>query len=520
MMSDSAYISVDGKSSVDIILNPCGEHKFDANAKFPDGTLSQSGVQRFREFDTLNAPWTSVSSVGDTTLNWSLWIISPPAYKTLAILLASRNNNQPTSTELALIFNDFNSVTPPKWPAWRNPPADTSLNFYYSVYEFSSANLDLDPLLGSRKIESYRLVGDGFVVMHNTPTLWDQGSFAVGQYQSDVSSLPADQSLDIAEVVVSVSNTLSSAVCSITYGGSKNNGVIMPAVTIPGPLPGSVGFGISESFVLTIPDGGVFARYAGVSLTCNITFVAAAAPLGAYYNFAIPGFATVRVPVSLANTVVRVPLELSGPFVSGIVNNPNVKAWTLPPLSQKEVVQADPKFSAELMKKHMGFYAVRRYFEPKLRMSDTSDSGLIKCLVPGINKIDVVKPEGGLGSDCFDVNGSVIVAVIRGISFAASPTIKSCRFVEFMPSPGSDLAPFVGPTPEKDEDAEEMFRQFQLSGPHSYIPDANSLGFLSTMLWTAIEHLPIVMRGARSISHAIARAVDWAEENLFSKVVV
>jgi len=455
------------------------------------------------------------------TNNWSLWIISPPAYKTVAILLASKNNSQPTKAQLAVIFNDFNNTTPPEWPAWKIPTADASQNFYYTVYTYSSANLDLDPLLGSRKIESFRVVGDGFVVMHNTPTLWDQGSFAVGQYQSDVSNLPADQSLDIAEIVVSVSNTISSAVCSITYGGSKNNGVIMAPITVsPGPAPGAVGFGIAENFTLRIPDGAVFASYVGTSLVCNVTFVQAVTPVGAYYNFAITGFAAVRVPVSLVNTVVRTPLELSGPFVSGIVNNPNVKAWTLPPLSQKEVVQADPKFSAELMKKHMGFYAVRRYFEPKLRMSDTSDSGLIKCLVPGIGKGDVIKPEGGLSSDCFDVNGSAIVGVIRGISYAASPTIKACRFVEFMPAPGSDLAPFVGPCPEKDDDAEEVFRQFQLSGSHSYIPDANSMGFLGAMIWSAVESLPVFMRGARSISHAIARAVDWAEENLFSKVVV
>lgn len=284
---------------------------------------------------------------------------------------------------------------------------------------------------------------------------------------------------------------------------------------------GQLGAGITQNFTLGNPNGNTFANYTGTQITTSVNYIAAGAGNGAYYVLSPSGqplAGNLRIPVSTVNTTYTAELNLSGDIIEAGANNPNIVAWTLPSLSQENIVQADPKFSAELMKDHGGVYCVRRYFEPVLSMTDTSQSGFIKAVVPGILLAEVNGPSGGMQGDVFDKNGAVMVIAIRGISQAANPTIKMCRFVEFMPSPGSDLAPFVGPCPEKDEDAVEVFRQMQIAGPHSYIPDANALGLLASLISTVVGYIPTFMRGARSFSHAVAGAVDFAETHFFSKV--
>lgn len=522
MMTKSSVISAEGKSSVEIICNPCGEHKFTSNVQFIDGALSQSGSLKLRQFDTISPPWGNVASSPNTTDNWGLKGLCPPTYKTIAILIASRQNEDPDPAVMTDLINEFNSEDPTIWPTWKQ--SSVRANYWLTVYEYAAAEINVTDPSQNRKVESFRIVGDGFVVLHNTPTLWDQGSFAVGQFQTDMATIPVPDNVASAVLTLTTGNQLSSTQVpfNLAWQGvtlAAGTMSVSGAASVPvalGAISGTLPYSVYSD------QGQLMASYTGPG-TGILTFaqVAAAAPNPPYVVVTgNSGPGTVRVGLTAPSSTITQTMSLEGTAVTRALNTLQNVVWTLPPTSQRDIAQADPKFSAELMKQHQGFYAVRRYFEPKLRMTDLSTGGRIKLSVPDVQLISTSAPVGGIPDDVIDVNGSSIMFSIRGISHAANPTIKSCRFIEFLPAPGSPLAPFCGDTPEKDDDAEEIFRQIQLSGPHSYIPDANALGFLSSLIMTSIELIPVFARGARSVSHAIASAVDWAEENLFSKIPV
>jgi len=467
-----------------------------------------------REFETINSPWSSESEVGNTTSNWGLWAISPPGINTQFIFIASRNNSQPSPEQLALLLQNLNDSAPKIFPVWDN---SIIANFYVSIYKNKSGKVYDN---NDKLMESLRIIGDGCVFLHNTPTLWDQGSFAVGQFQTDISNVPVDPDSSLATLEYTSGATPGSATFRITYQGPNNGGVLMPSTAVNPATPGIgfIGQNVGAQFRIKNPNtGGLFINFPNVTNpNLNITYVPQAGNVEPYYNLVQTGnnppFRITPIP---AGQVQRIPMELEGEVVEEIQNKANYTVWDLPPLSQADIVQADPKFSAELMKNHEGFYWVRRFFEPQMNMTDVSNTGIIKFRAPGVPPPTSQTPFGGISFDVFDKNGASVVAVIRGISHAAAPTIKICKFVEFMPSPGSPLAPFCGDCPMKDEDAVEIFRQIQTSGPHSYIPDANALGLMAAMLGKVIEYLPRFLRGARSISQAVMNVVDWTENTLF-----
>jgi hypothetical protein len=518
-MQSNKPISTEGKSSIMTILNPCGELGSDENAKFPDGTLSQSGVQRFRQFETIVAPWQTFSSSANVTNNWSLYIISPASFRTVAVLIAVRDGKALTDTEFAMVFTSMNVDAPmvdyPNWNSIGIPGTGVEPNVYYTTYSFKAAHLDLDPGTGeSKSIESFRVVGDGMVVMHNTPDLWNQGSFAVAQFKTDFAMIETDTTA--TPVVIEV---LTSAVGTTLEGSVSMYAVIngVKTIILDGVLTGAGPWtfntvGGAYTLKMPSPDNEVF--YTTTSGGDPIGFVYTPGPNPTLTISNTSVFPSISMGLFTGTGTFVFMLQGEGPTLAMSQFNPSQLVLSLPSLNQDSIVQADPKFSAELMKAHCGFYAVRRYFEPKLNMNNSNVSGNIKLEVQSMSKEIVVDAPGGIVGDILDRNGSTIIAAIRGISYACSPTIKSVRYVEFLPAPDSPLAPFVGPTPPKDDDAEEIFRQVQLSGPHSYVPDANLLGGLATFIMSVVDAVPVFLRTARGISNAVSNALSWVESKI------
>lgn len=537
MMLGDKTLTDAGMSSLMTILNPCGELGAEENAKFPDGTLSQSGIQRFRQFETITAPWQTISSSANVTNNWSLYILSPAAFKTIAIFVVVRDARSLSDLDFRNLFNLINiSTTLAEYPIWEplgEEGGDLAPNIYYSIYSFRSASLEIDPATGeSRTIESFRVVGDGFVVMHNSPDLWNQGSFACGQFKTDFALVETDTTFAPLVFEFNLSNitpTTFSADITLSYqnfdGGSTvltHEAFVNAALStdLAFPIPDGVG-GISAFDILTpAPASDLWMSYNGLGTPVPVTVHVTVSGLGT-------GTVTFASPGSPFNYVINFESGAPGSWTTlaqgrgpqfehnaSAAFNPSQLILSMPALNQDAIAQADPKFSAELMKAHNGFYMVRRYFEPKLNMNNSNVSGPIKLEVAGMDKQEVVNSPGGIKNDILDRNGAFMVAHIKANSYASSPTIKSLRFIEFLPAANSPLGPFVGPPPAKDEDAEEVFRQMQLEGPHSYIPDANFLGTLAGFIMNVVSNIPVYLRGARSISQAVIKAIDWGEEKL------
>jgi len=517
-LNSSSPISDEGKGSLGTILNPCGENLEYTNKRYPDGTLSQSALIHLRLFQTIFAPWQNSQLLENSSNLWSLFLICPPCFATLFVMVASKDNSEPTDTEWNEIVTFFNANPQSTYPAWRE--AITG-RFYISVMKFSAA----DKILTSNEkaVESWRIVGDGHVLMHNTPTLWDQGTLAVGQFQTDVATANANvgQELVTFRITQAAAGQLTVS-CFFTLPSGTITNLWAPvniATTATGSVLATLGTGVVQQFNVDLDDETPFARYRGTQIAINITYNTVLSTL------TIANPATPTVPVvftGLSGISVGFNASkfgsISGPYVSdqNISTQVNdITQWSLPSLSSADVVQADPKFSAELMKKHGGYYAVRRFFEPVLSMTDASVT-LIKLNYKEKETSSADVLFGGIQNDMLDKNAAAIIGVIKGISYAANPAVKAERFIEAMGGPGSSIAAFISDCPPKDEDAIDIFREVQTVGPHSYIPDANALGFLASMITSIVEYLPLALRGARSASLAIAKAVDWAETNLFS----
>lgn len=522
-MNSNEPLTESGVSACHVILNPCGEHANGSNKHFPDGTLSQAAVLKLRLFETIVPPFLTEASSPNSTNNWSLYGISPPCYKTVCVLIASSDASGLSDQVLEEIFEDFNTNALVAFPDWKRLNATSP--YYYTVLQFPAADLKLSASSGtSAEVESFRIVGDGFVVMHNTPDLWNQGSMAVGQFDTDFEVVDTDP-IDIP---------LTLKVTTGPFGGGTPTFqcelVAETGQQLWGPVP-SIGFAASPVFGPIFGEGGTWTANTADRATTVIVYdgpqnlrsmTMTYTPTGPNPGMTFQCSGTPALPsfflagVVQQNSTYIIEMFGRGP---GLIGSGSVSAVSLiknPPLSQASIVQLDPKYSAELMKKHEGFYAVRRYFEPVLNMTEVSVSGPIRFTTKNMNKGETLKEAaGGISNDVVDKNGASIAFAVRGISWACLPTIKANRFIELLASPDSSLAPFVEDCPPKDEDAIEVFRQMQLSGPHSFIPDANMLGYLASMITTIVESLPVFLRGAKSISKGVTSALEWAETTLY-----
>lgn len=515
-MQMTKEISADGVGFIQHCLNPCGEHTH-PNSRCTDGTLSQSAVQTLRAEDFVSTPFLTgfPATVPDTTRNWTIVDIGAPTYTGISLMIASADATQPTLAQYQQIFTQINATGVADYPAWTAIGTTPTPNFYASYWRYDSANLLYDAASGqSTSVESFRYVGDGVVVHHNCPDLWDQGGFVTGQFQCDTEYFSEPGEVGKIEIQTSGTTVTASSITlsnlSITSVTGDGNFVTAPPNLVVSTTPATApAIFNTAAYNIRKPDG---------NFLVNV-------PANANYNWTFSSTGTGLLAISTPTTV-------GGPLILQLTNNVpllNTTCYTttqiygaidatssviidLPSLEWSTIVQADPKRGSGLMKGHSGFYSVRRYFQPKLLMQKSNQSGNVKFSVKGMDRLAIVEAKGGILNELVDRNGAIRISVIRGISYAAQPQFKCDRFIELMPAPGSILASVTEVTPERDEDAEEIFRSLQARGAHAYVPDANFLGYLAGFLTTMIAKIPVYLRTVRSISAAVEHAAEWAEE--------
>lgn len=515
-------LSGEGIGFVEHILNPCGEHTH-PNARCTDGTLSQSAVQTLRTEDFVVPPFISLASVGDTTKNWSLIDIGLPSYTGISLLIASANASDPTPRQWRSILTQINGSGVADYPTWTPIGPQAQANFFATYWRYEAANLKYDAKTRqSTTVESFRYVGDGIVLRHNSPDLWNQGGFVTGQFQCDMEYINADgapASIEVQSDLLAVGEskiTLTNLKIGLT---TELIGTVTPNVFLLIPV-GEVNNGETKTFPTNVwdsaytirkPDGSYLVEVdadANFDWSIKYDYASRTLAISTPTTAGDPFIVSVAIP-KLSNT------QLYSTDTSlGAEDDKTSIVIDLPSLSWSNIAQADPKRASDLLKGHNGFYSVRRYFQPKLLMQKSNRSGNIKFSVPGMERLAIVNAPGGIVDDLIDNNASIRISVIRGISYAAIPQIKGDRFIELMPAPGSILASVTEITPARDEDAEEVFRALQARGEHAYTPDANLLGELATFITTAVGSLEVFLRGARSVSQAIDKAASWTQKKL------
>lgn len=517
-MTSAKPLTRDGIGFIQHNLNPCGEHTV-PNSRCVDGTLSQSAVQTLRAEDFVTPPFASnLGVVPDTTRNWTLVEISPPTYTGISLLIASADARQPSDSEYRTIFTQINSAGVSDYPTW-DPIGTVTPNFYVSYWRYEASNLLYDSTSRqSTSVESFRYVGDGVVVHHNCPDLWNQGGFVTGQFQCDTEYVPeigeiVKFEIQAATITVTAQNvTFANFNLGIQDGDATfaNIGSVLAARGGPPALFATTPFG--QAFSIRKPDGNnlvnvsanaAFSWSLSVNTDGTVATLSTPTSVGGGFQFSI----------SAVSNFQNIDCYSTTPALGAIDGRASI-IIDLPSLNWSNIVQADPKRGSDLMKRYQGFYSVRRYFQPKLLMQKSNVSGDIKFSVKGMERLAIIEAKGGIKEDLVDINGAIRVSVLRGISYAALPQFKCSRFIELMPAPGATLASVTEVTPDRDEYCEEIFRTLQARGAHAYVPDANFLGFMATFITTVLSSLPKYLRTVASISSAVERAAEYAQEKL------
>lgn len=511
-------ITADGAGFLHHSLNPCGDHTGYSSARCPDGALSQSGVLSFRLFDMEVAPFQSLTAVADTTKNWSLILLSPALYGTFMVLIACPDALVPNTVELESILLQFNEGSAAEFPAWSEISAG-GRQFYVTIQRYTAANLDYNSMTQqSNAIESFRVVGDGYVVQHNSPKIWDQGGFATGQFQTDFELVNGSS----VRVDIIISGNLTSPINGPVLTNFRITAVAGSTSTILADHPGALTLSTTTdtlvpgvvlpqgSYTIKKPDGQDLCRdittpydWRIVAVSPDSLMISTAGTTGGPFVFFTSRATAFR------NTECYSPSQVLGANEDMASVLIDVPSFDWPSLAQN-----DPHYGGEAMQAHGGFYVVRRYFQPVLSMQPSNFSGNVKFIFGSMDRKAATTSPGGIGEELVDKNGAFIVSIIKGISYAAIPIIKGNRYIEFLPSANSILGPLVNETPDMDPDAITIFREVQSKHPHSYIPDANHLGLLGRFINNVVAGLPLYLRTGRSIADAVSRSIRWVQDKL------
>jgi len=529
-------LSDDGKEWIHVSLNPCGEHLADANAQIPDGTLSQSAVLRGRIAQTLIPPFLSPSETSIDTRDWSLMMYAPPTIRGVALVVASPNAVLPDSATYRTIFDLINREGISEAPLWTTGPEVPGIsptapyrNFYYTWIKYGAIDLQINPASGeSGFIESYRIAGDGIVFEHNCPTLLNQGTVAVGQFKNDFVVNPA-----ITQTILEVQAVIGVVPVGLTDANIQLTMTVGPLASPTTLVTGTFTLTPTSTGAITLtnagqapPPGTEYTIRTGVlNWVDNVT-----SPFDVIVGEITPSSTSDGwgFELSTSTTAAGAKIVVNIDRVFGNVNIPqdprrNLTAFgtaievietepsllvSPPPLDQESVVQADPLYTAEIFKRHNGVYLVRRYFEPVLNMANSNTYGAVKFVTPGMDRGIAASDGGGIQNDLMDRNASAMVVVLTGISYAAKPFIHANRYVEVMPAPNSQAALFTKPTPSKDSDSIEIFREMQIQGPHSYVPQANLLGTLNSFITDVVDGTAVFLRRSGGVALAVADALE------------
>lgn len=530
-MSRGADMSSEGKMMVMAMCNPNGEVGRQSQARITDVASPQSVSMCPRAFTTIVPPFSSQAGIADTaiTRNWSFLGWSPPAFKTIAIMVACKNAATPSRTQEIAIWDRFNlgCATYPLWTPVDTASVDTA---NYLVCRLEHDTVEYRFLSGlSTDIQQIRFVGDGILIGEQTSTWLDQGSLVTAQFPTDVAYETRSTSSFTVDGTFSIGSQSSGAVSGLHYPISCELNVVYPdgakVQLINGVVLSTAAVAGFSAALFTTPV--VYRLYDPTGTQVGATSTTAQTPVAFFYELTpvtnvprlrinmgsvvTPGAILSRWITLGSGTNVVVEAEDIFSVASNEVFDETVTVWIPPRIAQLSMAVADPKYDGESVKVHHGFYAVRRPEAPVFNYTDTATGSKIIVKVPGATQRTSIYQAGGFGGDLIDKNFLTICWNVTGISWAHLPIVKNNRFLEFVPMPDSSYAQFCYTVPALDDYALIAVRQVSEEGPHAYHPDMNFTGGLFSFLTAALGMVPRFLRGTASVSLAIAEAVEYAE---------
>lgn len=501
IMNTCSGLTPCGEAWLSKFIDPCGQEQVNKDLlRIPDGGIPESAIGQYRYTDTIVPPFADRAQVDLTGRNYSMLVLTPPMLRTMAIVLVNRFSEEFGDVNIRDLISQFNITTFDSsiYPNWVACPLQVdvggslvSKQYFTTLSTEALRNLEAPNSTGiSKDIGQYRFTTHGTVILHNTPTLFNQATVVCGQFNTNVSSKTIDTIGGDLPIVLTVTR---SAQTNFLYSiETTNNNIIVGGVTtdgttiISGPTPPYTATNrVVQSDGTTILNVGDTYDYNRQVTVLDQLFLRNFTTGQQFVIFPFPGIGTDSHVQS--NRWLYIPTGLDAPNLDFISNYNQLQ---LPPLTQALIAQADPRNEVQLFKEQGGVYLPGLVFQPVFNMQEASAYGPVILNSSTITELGLLLPVSTTPRDSFDRNYSTGVINIQSIPYAASPMFKIFRTIEVVPTENSLFGPFCFETPDKDGKSICVAREIMVRSSHGYPAGFSILGGLFDRIKRILFSLP------------------------------
>nr|QZZ63353.1 hypothetical protein [Leuven Tetra-like virus 1] len=498
-------------------LDPCGENRGKLDyGKIPDGAIPQSVCGELRQVLTVRKPGVSDMIVPLDGGMWALALLHMPMFRTPLIMVASTLRSEVQTTDLDAVLVNWNNLR--DFAGARHPNWEfVGDGVYYSIVQWTALDGVRQPTsLGvSDTLSEYRITGDGMTIMHNTPSLINQGVIVTAQFNADNDHVTVEPDTDGRTISANV--VLSRNLVSVGGQPYLRFDAVLPGTESADSVthysfdaailddPGPIGPAITATADFT-PDAGPFGYSAGDILQFNKTT-----------GPALPStFSVTRKRGDATDILLTFVVSATTPAEAAVITGTSTalahygalcNALALPPVAQEDITQATPKTIQMLMKDFDGGYIVKRVFNPIYPMTKATTFGPVRFKTSNTTAAAFNAASGGL-LDSFDAAYGISVTNISSLPNAAQPYLKLMRTYEAIPARGSPWGPFATSTPVKDDTAITIVRTIHDLDPFMYPAHYNGLGVLFGKIMAVMRKIPSWMRTGATVAQAVGKVVE------------
>jgi len=185
----------------------------------------------------------------------------------------------------------------------------------------------------------------------------------------------------------------------------------------------------------------------------------------------------------------------------------NVLVVSLPPITQADIMQANPDAVQSLMKDHGGFYTANGVFEPIWGMTEANAYSKVVFSVPGFDVSKAINQNEGW-HDSVDINFGITVSNMQSIPYAAAPLLKIMRDDQQVPSQNSLIGLYATACPPADDVSMMVAKAIKMALPHALPVTANGLGTLFGAVCQIMDKMPLAAAHTVNIANSISNVVN------------